>query len=128
MEEFEAGSILRATGEAVQRLVPELLLPKPHPTKHVGTEGKRATFDVEVIRVSHFTRQGFGYGNSLERVWIVTMMTADGGCLVSMTPSFRAEEGEKLKIKATVKEHGEYKGQAQTKVQRIVVLEEKEVV
>lgn len=33
-----------------------------------------------------------------------------------------ADEGEEFSMKATVKEHGEYRGQAQTLVQRVVVL------
>ena len=49
---------------------------------------------------------------------------ATGACLVSKSGAFYAEEGEELKIKATVKEHAEYLGQAQTVVQRIAVLED----
>lgn len=45
------------------------------------------------------------------------------GAWLSMK-AFSHYDGEELKIKATVKEHAEYRGQAQTVIQRIAVLED----
>jgi len=83
-------------------------------SQHVGTVGKRATFAVEVDRVAHFESM---YGI----VWIVTMRDEAGNALVSKSTSFRAERGKKLTIKATVKEHSEYRDEKQTVIQRIKV-------
>ena len=57
------------------------------------------------------------------RTHIVIMRDDSGACVVSKG-AFYAEVGEKLTIKATVKEHDEYKGQAQTRVMRVKILEE----
>ncbi len=123
-DEFEAGSRMRRFAEVLGEKFAHLLPRKPHPTRYVGEIGRRYTFDVEVIRVHTYARPCYGASWRDETVWIVTMITADGACLVSKGTSFRAQVGEVLKLKATVKEHDEYKGQAQTVVQRIVVQEE----
>lgn len=87
-------------------------------SKHVGVVGKRDTFKVTVERRASYTRPAFnGFGN--ETVWIITMRDEAGNALVSKSSSFSAEKGEQLTIKATVKEHGDYKGEKQTVVQRV---------
>jgi hypothetical protein len=53
----------------------------------------------------------------------VTMATPERACLLAKG-KFNAQVGEKLKIKATVKRHDEYKGQPQTVVNRVKVIEE----
>jgi hypothetical protein len=78
---------------------------------HVGTVGERFTATVTVERINSFESQ-FG------TVHIVAMRTAEGHALVSKG-RFHAEKGEMLTIKATVKEHGEFRGEAQTIVQRV---------
>lgn len=89
-------------------------------SRHVGTVGKRQTFEVTVERVASFERDSFsGYGK--ETVWIVTMRDANDAAIVSKTPSFSAQKGERLVIKATVKAHDEYRGERQTIVQRVKV-------
>lgn len=122
LPDFEEGGLMRLTAQEVARRVPHLALPKPKPGLYVGEPKKRMTFDVTVVRRYTFARDAWnGYG--VETVHIITMIDrATGACLVSKSGSFRAEEGEELKIKATVKEHSEYRGQAQTVVQRIAVL------
>lgn len=45
----------------------------------------------------------------------------EGAAIVSKSASFWAEEGEEFVLKGTVKEHGEYKGEAQTIVQRVTI-------
>lgn len=113
-DEFEPGSLLAMVANKVLELHADLRLPRPDKVKVIGEPGKRDTFEVTVTRVFDFA--GF-YGVT----YFVTMVTPDGCCLLSKG-RFCAEVGEKLKIKATVKEHGEYKGQAQTVVQRVAIV------
>ncbi|XAI94720.1 exonuclease [Pseudomonas phage vB_Pa-PAC6] len=124
LQDFEEGGLMRLTAQEVARRVPHLALPKPKPDLYVGEPKKRMTFDVTVVRRYTFARDAWnGYG--IETVHIITMIDrATGACLVSKSGAFYAEEGEELKIKATVKEHAEYRGQAQTVVPRIAVLED----
>lgn len=86
-------------------------------SKHVGEAGKRLTFDVQVERVAGYSRPSFsGFGT--DWVNIITMRDAQGNALVAKG-SFFAEKGKQLKIKATVKEHSEFRGELQTVVQRV---------
>ena len=89
-------------------------------SRHVGTVGERLTVDVTVDRVASFSRPSFRTGRE-ETVWIITMRDAEGNAIVSKSPSFHAEQGAKLTIAATVKEHADYRGEAQTVVQRVSV-------
>lgn len=121
--EFSEGSLIQLTAQEIPKHVAELLLPKAHPTLHVGSPKERKSFDVVCIRHTSFVRPSFGYGATVERVHVTTMIDkSTGACLVALTPSWAADEGEEFRIKATVKEHSEYRGQAQTIVQRVVVL------
>mgnify|MGYP000866649476 CR=1 FL=1 len=122
-EEFEPGSFNRLMARTIREKFAHLLPRKPLPDLHVGSEGKRQVFSVEVLRVHSFLRPKYNASWLTETVWIVTMITPEGACLVSKGTSFCAQEGEKLTIKATVKEHSWYNDQAQTVVQRIVVQE-----
>jgi uncharacterized protein (DUF3820 family) len=124
--DFEAGTLMRAISDAVIAVVPESrLLPVPHATLTIGKEKQRLTLDVVVVRCAHFDRPAFGSYSSVERVYITTMVDkATGACLVVKSPSFGGEAGEELSIKGTVKVHDNYKGQAQTVLQRIAVLGE----
>lgn len=91
-------------------------------SRHVGTVGKRETFEVVVERINSFTRPSFsGYGSD-ETVWVVTMRDANDAAIVSKTPAFCPEKGERLTIKATIKAHDEYRGERQTLVQRVKVV------
>ena len=80
-------------------------------SKHFGKIGERFTADVKVERIASFPT-AFGVKH------IVTMRDHAGHCIVSKG-SFHAERGEELTIKATVKEHGEFRGELQTIVQRV---------
>lgn len=91
-------------------------------SQHVGKEKERRTFVVTVVGRASYERQSFQpswSGNNTETVWIVTMSDADGNTIVSKSPNWRAEKGDKLTIKATIKGHDEYKGEKQTIVQRV---------
>ncbi|QIQ65274.1 hypothetical protein 19_00005 [Pseudomonas phage Epa19] len=121
-ERFEEGSIMRTLGLVVALKVPELLLPEPHPELHLGEPKKRLSFRVTVVRSAYFDRPAYGSYDRYERVYVTTMVeSVTGACLVVKSPSFSAEPGAELTIKGTVKEHTEYKGQAQTVLQRVVV-------
>lgn len=87
---------------------------------YVGEIGARIEVAVTVDRIASFDRQSFrGFGS--ETVWIVTMRDAAGNAIISKTPSFHPEKGEKFVLRATVKEHGDYRGEKQTTVQRCAV-------
>lgn len=89
-------------------------------SRHVGTVGKRETFNVRVQRINSYDRPAFGrYGN--ETVWIVTLRDTNDNAIVVKSTAFCPEKGETLTIKATVKEHSDYKGEQQTIVQRVKV-------
>lgn len=120
LPEFEAESLMRAIAEAVTATCAHLLLPVPDADKLVGEPKKRMQFDVTVVRSVYFDRpswNGWGY----ERVYVTTMVAKDGACLVCFSTSFAPQVGEEIRIKATVKEHSDYNGQAQTIVQRVAV-------
>lgn len=95
-------------------------------SEHVGQVGKRIEVAVTVERVTEFIRPKFGAHWIEECFAIVTMRTAEGAAIVSKSTSFWSEKGRQLKIRATVKEHTEYKGEKQTIIQRVAVLEPKE--
>lgn len=122
MPEFEEHSLMRFTAEAVAA-VPGLVpaLPTATPDVYIGEPKQRRDFDVTVLAGFHFYRDSFsGYGS--EVVYISKMVEKETGALLTvMSTAWNVEgrEGEALKIKATVKEHSEFKGEAQTVVQRV---------
>lgn len=122
LETFEEGSLVRLTAESVLKLVPHLALPKPDPSLTVGEPKKRQEFDVIVIASRSFMKESFsGFGQ--EVCFVTTMIDKKtNACLICFSGAFSPEEGEELKIKATVKDFSEYKGQAQTVIQRVTIL------
>jgi len=84
---------------------------------HVGEIGKRMDFEATVKRLRYFDSD-----------WGVRTMClfedAEGNHLVwwASRDLSEIEEGDYVKIKATVKEHGEYNGTPQTVVQRCKIL------
>lgn len=93
-------------------------------SRHVGEIGKRIECQVTVERVAEFPRAKFGAPWIEEMFAIVTMRTAEGNVIVSKSASFWSEAGRQLTIRGTVKEHNEYKGEAQTVVQRVTSKEQ----
>jgi len=91
-------------------------------SRHVGEPGERLTVDVTVSRTAYFDRQAY-MSQRMERVWIITMTTDDGATLVSKG-RFCAEKGDRLRVRATVRDHTTYRDEAQTNVQRVSVVEE----
>jgi hypothetical protein len=97
-------------------------------SKFLGAVGERIEAVVTVERESSFYRENrFSYSrDGTEEVFITTMRTEAGNALVVMSPNFREAVGSKLKIRGTVKEHKDWKGEAQTVLARVKsqVLEE----
>ena len=88
-----------------------------------GKVGERVDVTATVERVASYVRPSFrGFGT--DTVWIVSMRTAEGNAVVVKSPSFSDRiKGEVVKMRATVKEHSEYKGEKQTVMMRAAVLE-----
>jgi uncharacterized protein (DUF3820 family) len=115
---FEAGTIMEYLSVYVRDIAGDMALPAPVKDLHIGTVGKRQEFDVVVIRSMSFISEYNGF-----RVYITIMVDKEtGACLKVKSEKFSAEAGEEFRIKATVKAHEEYKGQAQTVIQRVAVL------
>lgn len=95
-------------------------------SEHVGKIGQRIEIAVTVERVAEFPRAKFGAPWIEEMFAIVTMRTAEGQAIVSKSASFWSEKGRQFTIRATVKEHSEYKGEKQTIVARVQVKAAKE--
>lgn len=122
--DFEAGSLMRLMADTIAEKFAHLLAPTPKLNAHLGEEKQRLTIDVEVIRVGSYQRQKFGADWLTETVWITTMVTATGECVVVKSPSFHAPDGQRMRVKATVKAHDYWGHQAQTILARVEVLGE----
>jgi len=96
-------------------------LPEVTPGVYTGEVKKRQDFRVTVLEGFSFTRGSFsGYGS--ETVYVSKLVEKETGALITvMSTAWDVIDrvGEELTIKATVKEHSEYKGEAQTVVQRV---------
>lgn len=90
-------------------------------SRHVGKPGERLTVKVKVQQVRWFDRPAFNAPWRQETCYIVTLRDEADNALVVKGTSFRPEEGAELTIKATVKDHTEYRGMRQTNVQRVKV-------
>lgn len=88
---------------------------------HLAPVDTKVEVEVTVVRVSSFEVQSFnGYGTDTK--YIVGMRTAAGHELVTFTTGafgYETEKGETFKIRATVKELGEYNGTPQTTLMRV---------
>lgn len=87
----------------------------------VGSVGERVEASMTVVSVSLFERPSFN-GFSKETCAIVTMLDDAGNCFVTKG-SFYAEKGDKFRLRATIKEHSEFKGRKQTVLQRAKIIE-----
>lgn len=106
----------------------------PAPADCAGTPGKRAEFTATILRVHDY---------ETFRVWKTIYILADDAghrfalntaAVITITGDCRdahgvyqaercAKAGDRIRFKATPKEHGEYNGTPQTKIQRLKVLE-----
>ena len=101
-------------------------------SNHIGEVGKRIELTVTLVREYRFESY-FGYNQTTT---IYTMEDADGNILVWKTNGYMwletvnargdidtdfPRKGDEVTIRATVKEHGEYKGEQQTVLSRVKV-------
>lgn len=111
---FEEGSRMAYLSAVIRSKYAHLLLPAADASLHVGEVGKRRDWSGTVVRYARFETD-FG-------PLCITTIVEDGtsACLVVKSGSWACSEiGKHLSFKATVKEHNEYKGQAQTVLQRV---------
>lgn len=85
-------------------------------SKHIGNVGDKIqlelTFKAEFSYETHYTYHG-------ETHYIYKFADADGNIVIWNTSSYQElEEGNTYAVKGTIKNHGEYKGEAQTELQR----------
>lgn len=108
------GTYDREMGFAAERVAKEAGIV----SEWVGTVGKRETFTLEVTRIHVYET---AYGTSR----IVVFKDEAGNTVKTFTSgnwAYRAEVGDKLVAKGTVKEHGEYKGTKETVLTRVAVV------
>lgn len=106
----------------------------------VGEEKARMELELTLVRDYEYDRMAYGRYNAVETFHIYTFADAEGNCIVWKTANpidiewwdaddewhFEAAEvGDRVAMKATVKEHGEYRGVKQTVINRpcIVAIE-----
>jgi uncharacterized protein (DUF3820 family) len=117
--EFDEGSLMRLTADELKKHCADLVLPEPSPTLTVGEPGQRLVFEATVIR-SRFYKRLNDFNHREELVHITTMVDkTTGACLLVKSPKFNPLEGAEVRIKGTIKAHDDYKGQAQTVLQRV---------
>jgi hypothetical protein len=119
INEYDEGSVMHDLIKAVTAECSYRRFPEPDAELLIGQPKKRQDFEVIVVRSAFFVRQSW---SGTERVYVTTMVSAEGACLVSFSSSFAPHVGDKMTIKATVKDHSNYNGQAQTIVQRVKIL------
>lgn len=122
---FEAGTIMRYISDKASMLRPDLIdLPTPDKNLHICFEGTRKEFNVVVISAFSFPSEDY-YGNPIY-IHVTNMYDKETSAnLTVMSSSFSADVGDELTIKGTVKKHGTYKGQAQTFLNRVSVIEKR---
>ena len=122
MQDFEPGSFMHAMAQAIKDKFAHLL---PAAWSDKSWDTGRHTWEVLVRRVHKKVRPCYGREWMSETVYMVCMQdVATGACLMTSGANFRATRGERLRIKATVKNADSYNGIAQTWVNRVTVLEE----
>lgn len=105
------------TAEVVPLEKPVVVEEKP--SEHVGSVGVRTVIRGIVKSVIEFDRQRFHYYDS--GVGCITRLDVDGSDIVYFG-NLGADKGDTVEVKATIKQHGEYKGRKQTVIARPKVL------
>lgn len=120
---------LRVVVECIRRWIDEV--PTFEGSEWVGEPKQRMDLELTVIRRAEYERAAYTYGT--EWVNVYTMADADGNCYVWKSTNWLgawkddgnggedwvdAAPGDKVTMKATVKEHNEYRGIKQTVINR----------
>lgn len=124
---------LRVVVEYIRRWIDEV--PTFESSEWVGEPKQRMDLELTVIRRAEYERAAYTYGT--EWVNVYTMADAEGNCYVWKSTNWLkteeydedgwlvedayAEPGDKVAMRATVKEHSEYRGIRQTVVTRAKV-------
>lgn len=120
MEEFPAryaGYVAAVVGMYKREIEGFMKREKRGPSEYVGSVGDKIEIVVTVAAIFGFETQ-YGYSK------IVKMIDDDGNEFKWMTSSDPdVDQGDRVKIKATIKEHDMYKGIKQTKIVRAKVVE-----
>lgn len=92
-------------------------------SKHVAKIGERVEVTATVRSVREFTYISWGYNGCECTGQVVNFVTTDGDVVVwfNKGAKFESTEGGTVKVRGTVKKHGEYQGVAQTTMQRVKV-------
>lgn len=116
--EFEPFSFMLHLAKTLEEKYPEQLLKevKLKPRAYFGEVGKRYDLELTVIKC-------FGFDGQFGRCYVTTLTDKKGICFNVMSGAFSAQAGDVIKCKATVVAHKPYKGQAQTVINRVKVLE-----
>lgn len=117
--------------ECVFKRSPNVVLVKPvpadavvDPSKHVGDVGDKVEFTGTVVNVHTFDKTPMGYWDSATGHKTTIKVGDDIFMYWGMAKVERsdgegyAQKGETVTFKATIKAHGEYKGQKQTTISR----------
>lgn len=91
-------------------------------SEYIGKEGDKLEIEVTLNSRSHYKIPSFGgYGEDL--ITCYNFSDDNGNIIVWKTSgSLGAEDGERVKIKATIKKLAEYKGGKQTELSRVKIL------
>lgn len=108
----------RAKEEAEQKAQEEAERARKAQSRHIGEIGDKLEMVATVEKQAHFDIPSFrGFGT--DTMWVYTFRTDEGDALVWKTTSYIAtEDGERVTIKGTVKEHSEYRDEKQTLLTR----------
>lgn len=110
-EEAEAQERARqAADEAARKAV----------SQYVGQPGDRVELELQVTRVASFEQRPFGrtWGSPVTR-YVVTLRDMSTGNVFVWFADYRRVQGDRLKVRATVKEHKDYQGERQTTIYRV---------
>ena len=91
----------------------------------VGKVGERIEMKVVVERNASYERASFS-GRGVDTVWITTMRDEAGNAIVVKSPAFNPGKGDSFTLRATVKEHSEFRREKQTVMMRAAKIEEME--
>lgn len=91
-------------------------------SRFVGAIGERLEITVTAEREAEYQRRTFGFsysGDGFETVYIATLRDERGNAFVVKSPSLRFAVGDTEKIRGTVKDHKEFRGECQTILARV---------
>jgi hypothetical protein len=114
-------------------ITPDAITVERKPSEYVGTLKKREVFELTLIDFRSFEREAYGWSgrNGYTEVTFIYNFADDAGNLLTWFASSNQhlEKGDRVRVKATVKKHEEFRGAKVTYLTRCVIearLNEKE--